>query len=90
MKKTSLVSKIVIILLAAYAVVTLLKQQIQLNSARDDLDSVHQQIESAERENEELEEKLSEQNSEDFGENAVRDQLGYIKPGEAIFVDVSN
>jgi len=90
MKKTSLVSKIVIMLLAVYAAVTLLKQQITLNNAREELESVREQIERTERKNEELEEKVIAQDPDHLGEEAVRDQLGYIKPGEAIFVDISN
>ena len=63
--------------------------QVSISSKQQALASVQQQLEQQQAENEELERVLTSGSEEEIVERVARDRLGYARPDERVFVDVS-
>ena len=72
-----------------YLIVGIVVNQVSINSKQQALDSVQQQLETQQAENEELERVLTSGSEEEIVERVARDRLGYARPDERVFVDVS-
>lgn len=90
LKKTSLFTKIVILALTVYAGISLVSLKLQTTQAQAKRDELQTQVDSVMQTNSELE--YATQHSTDDGtlEDIARNKLGLVKPGEKIFLDVSN
>ena len=73
----------------AYLIVGIVVNQVSISSKQQALDSVQQQLEAQQAENEELERVLTGGSEEEIVERVARDRLGYARPDERVFVDVS-
>ena len=81
-KKRNRLLVVALLCLAVYAVVSLTSRQMELNERRQALDEINARISAQARENEVLEERLT--NSDTFLEEQARDN-GLARPGEMIF-----
>lgn len=72
-----------------YLIVGIVVNQVSISSKQQALDSVQQQLETQQAENEELERVLTSGSEEEIVERVARDRLGYARPDERVFVDVS-
>ena len=66
----------------------LIYNQVQISAKRQELEAVQTQLAAQEADNEELSRQL-EASDEEIIEQVARDELGYAKPGERVFVDMS-
>lgn len=73
----------------AYLIVGIVVNQVSISSKQQSLDSVQQQLEQQQAENEELQRLLTGGSEEEIVERVARDRLGYARPDERVFVDVS-
>ena len=89
LKKTGLVAKIVILIIALYALVSLLSLRSQLEDYKNQLTDIQLQTEQQRRENEELRSVLDAYAGEEGMESVARDGLGLVDKDEIIFYDVS-
>lgn len=85
-----LIPKIIVGCLAVYAVVNLVSLQLDINNARAELDELSVKVERQKRENAMLKESAAEELDESKVADAARSELGYVAPGEKVFVDISN
>lgn len=84
-------SKGLVAVLAVYLVGTLIYNQVQITAKRQELSDVQEQITQKQQENEELKRLIGDGSGNDDAiiERAARDDLGYARPSERIFYDIS-
>lgn len=87
-RRKSLILKIAILSFAVYIAATLIYQAVQIRESNNRLAQVKSQLASQQAENEKIKALLSE-SDEEFMESVARDELGYSKPNERIYVDAS-
>lgn len=66
-----------------------IQNQVEIASKRQELEAVQAQLEAQIAENTELQRVLESGTEEEIIERIARDNLGYAKPGERVFVDTS-
>lgn len=88
-RRAPMVFRILLLVFLVYAVVTLIKLQMQITEKREQLGSLEHRIEQYDMSNQKLQQQMKEGISEeDIGELA-RTELNYAEPGERVFVDTS-
>jgi cell division protein FtsB len=86
--RKSFILRLAICAFAVYITASLVYQAYRIRQNSAQLDLLNKQISEQQKENEEIKRVLAE-NDEQFMESVARDELGYAKPGERIFVDAS-
>lgn len=89
-KKSSLLIKLVILILVVYATVTLVSLQSQITAKRSEAEALSKNITSAEQENQRLQEAIDNIDTDEGIEEVARNKLGLVAPGEIVFNDVGN
>ncbi len=89
--KGSFLLRIAIFAFAAYTVVALVNQQVQISQKRQELAAVQQKIQIQEIKNEDIKHALSTgaNASNDYMERVARESLHMAKPGERVFVNIA-
>ena len=93
MKKKNRVSglaKTATAVFAVYAAFTLVSLQLQIAEKKEEQALLQAQIEEQELRNAEIKALLESENSDDYVARIAREKLGYISPGERVFVDISS
>lgn len=85
-----LATKIFVTVFAVYAAFTLVSLQIQISAKREEQQALQKQIEEQSLRNAEIEALLDSEENDEYIARIARDKLGYISPGERVFVDVSS
>ena len=78
-----------LILLCVYLAVTLVSAQMDIVSKRQQLENVTQQVEAQQAQNQELERIVEAGDEASYMERVARDKLGYARPDEHVYVDMS-
>lgn len=86
---TGLLLRAAAICLGIYLIVGIVVNQVSISSKEQALDSVQQQLAQQQAANEELSRVLEGGSEAEIVERVARDRLGYARPDERIFVDVS-
>lgn len=86
--RKSFLLKLAVIAFAVYICGTLIYQTVQIRQSSDQLARIKAQLAEQQEQNAQTERILSE-NDEQFMESVARDELGYAKPSERIYVDAS-
>ena len=89
-KRVGLVAKVLIAAFAVYAACTLVNLQLRINAAGSEQAALQAQLEAQKLVNAELTDAVSGKNQEEYIAQIARDSLGYIYPGEQVFVDISS
>lgn len=87
MKKNKLLKRILILIIAVYAVFTLVNQQKTLNEYGKNSEELNTQIAEAKEKKEELTEQKDNVNSLEFIEQTAREKLDMYYPNEKVYVD---
>lgn len=90
LKKTSLIIRIVIVVLVLYAGISLVNLKAQTIKAEKQRVELQEQVDNAVQENEELQYAIDHSTDPDVIEDVARNDIGLVKPGEKIFYDVSD
>ncbi len=85
-KRVSGPAKTATAVFAVYAAFTLL----QIAEKKEEQALLQAQIEEQELRNAEIKALLESENSDDYVARIAREKLGYISPGERVFVDISS
>ncbi len=87
----SFLLRVAIFAFAAYTLIILVNQQIQIQEKRNQLSEAKQQIQIQEIKNEDLKQALSAggNNNSDYIEKEAREGLNYAKPGERVFINIA-
>ena len=83
-------TKLLIVAFAVYSVTSIISQQIKINDQRTQNQNMKAEVEHQKLKNDELRTTIEAAGTDEFYEEIARDKLGYIKPGERIFVDISS
>lgn len=76
---------------AVYSVITIVNQSIAIEAKKAELQKIQNKIVVQEIKNDDLKEvnNFTEQEKEEYIEQAARDTNGYVKSGERVFINVS-
>ena len=88
-KKSGLLTKIVVLVLLIYMATALLNQRGLLQEYRAEEANLATQVEQTQQKNDELTTALENKDDPEVLEQVARDK-GFVKPGEKLFVDVTN
>ncbi|MGN1112685.1 MAG: septum formation initiator family protein [Acutalibacteraceae bacterium] len=90
-KKRSIVLGVLLVLFAAYAVVTLISQQIQINQKQSELSELEDKILIQEVKNGEVEKVYNsdDKENEEYIRRIAREELGYAEPDERVFINIA-
>ncbi|HHU22893.1 MAG TPA: septum formation initiator family protein [Clostridiales bacterium] len=90
LKRAGIITKVAILALAVYAVISLISLNAQVAEARKVREETQAEVEKLTQSNAELEYEISHGDDPKTIEDIARDKLGLVMPGEKIFYDVSN
>lgn len=85
-----LVTKVLIAAFAIYAACTLVNLQLRINAANAEQQMLSAQLNEQKLINAELNDAISGENQEEYIAQIARESLGYIYPGEQVYVDISS
>lgn len=92
-KKKDGLSKLLIragvVLLGGYLVVGMVMNQVDISSKKQQLKTLQQQLTAQQEQNDELSRILDSGSDQEIIERVARDKLGYAKPNERVFVDIT-
>ncbi len=89
-KRVGLVTKVLIAAFAIYAACTLVNLQLRINAANAEQQMLSAQLNEQKLINAELTDAISGENQEEYIAQIARESLGYIYPGEQVYVDISS
>ena len=85
----SLAIRLTVITVSAYLLVSLVSGQLQVSQKRAQLDELSAKVETLAQQNAELERLMSTDDENAYIERMAREKLGFARPEERIFVDIS-
>lgn len=90
-KKRNIIFGVLLVLFAAYAVVTLISQQVQINQKQSELSELEDKIIIQEVKNGVVEQvyNSSDKENEEYIKKIARDELGYAEPDERVFINIA-
>ncbi len=88
--KSSLLVKLVILILVVYATVTLVSLRAQISEKNEEAARLTSSIAAAEQENERLTDAIANVDTDAGIEAIAREKLGMVSENEVVFVDVSD
>ena len=87
LKKTSFWTKLLIVIVVIYAVITLVDLQDRVSAANAEVAALEEQVLYAEQEYALVEEELAELGSDQSVTKIARTRLGMVEAGEIVFLD---
>ena len=88
--KSSLLVKLVILILVVYATVTLVRLRSQINEKDAEVKGLTSSIASTQQENDRLQSSIDALDTPEGLAQGARDQLGMVSEGEIVFEDVGD
>ena len=89
-KRSSLVTKVLILVLVVYATVPLVSLQSQVTEKETQAAALQDDITATQQENLRLEQAINALGTDEGVEAVARQKLGLVAPGEILFYDVGN
>ena len=89
-KRSSLVTKLLILVLVVYATVTLVSLQNQVAEKNAEAEALESSIAATEQENQRLQQAIDALGTDEGVEEVARRKLGLVAEGEIVFYDVGN
>lgn len=86
-KRTSFLTKLLLLIVAVYAVYTLVRLQDRIQIARQTVSNLEAQVVYAEQDNAQLEQDLKDLDSDRSVKSIARNRLGMVEAGEIVFRD---
>ena len=87
LKKTSVWTKLLLVIVVVYAIVTLVDLQDRVSAANAEVAALEEQVLYAEQEYALVEEELTELGSDQSVTKIARSRLGMVEAGEIVFLD---
>ena len=89
-KRSSLLTKILILVLVVYATVTLVSLQGQVTEKEAEAQALQSSIDAAKQENLRLEQAIDALDTDEGVAAVAREKLGWVADGEIVFYDIGN
>lgn len=86
----SLIKTVIFVAFIAFFGYTLITQQFAISEKKAELKSVNSQIEQAQAEKDELDQRLKTVNTPEYIEKVAREELGYAASDEIVFMDAAS
>ncbi len=86
---TSWVLRLSVLAAAAYLLVSLVSGQMQVAEKQRELDTVSEKVEEQTIKNAELQRLMDSGDEDAYVERIAREKMGYARPDERVFVDIS-
>lgn len=86
-KKTSFLTKLLLLIVAGYAVFTLVRLQDRIQIARQTVSDLEAQVVYAEQDNAQLKQDINDIDSDRSVKSIARNRLGMVEAGEIVFRD---
>ena len=86
---SGLVAKLLVAVLGVSLIANLVSGQLQAARMRQELDEVTQQVAQQQEQNQELQQIMESGDEDAYIERVAREKLGYARPGERVFVDIT-
>lgn len=90
LRKSSLVTKLVILALMVYAVATIMTLQPQINALNAEREKLSAEVADVEQENLELQEDIAAMDTDEAVIEIARERLNLVEDGEMVFIDSGN
>lgn len=90
LRKSSMLTKLIILALAVYAIVMLLGLQAQISQQEAANAALQEQITTTTQENQRLEQAIERVGSREGVEEVARNKLGFVTEGEMIFYNLGD
>ena len=79
-----------VLLFAVYAIYTIISLQVQIRNKRIELSDLTDTVEQQELKNAEIEAIIENADDPEYIAKVARDKLGYVTPGEKVFVNITD
>lgn len=89
-KRVGLLTKLLLAAFAVYAAFQLVDLQLRINAASEEQQKLQAALEAQKLECAELEDAIQDGDHADYIAKVARESLGYVYPGEQVFVDISS
>lgn len=89
-KRSSLLTKILLLALVVYATVTLVSLTGQVAEKQQQAEKLEQSIVATQQENQRLQQAINSLGTDEGVEIVAREKLGWVSSGELVFYDVGN
>ena len=89
-KRSSLLTKILILVMVVYATVTLVSLQNQVTAKEAEAEALQTSIDAVKQENLRLEQAIDNLDTDEGVEDVARQKLGLVSRGEIVFYDIGN
>lgn len=90
LRKSSMLTRLIILALAVYAIVTLLSLQTQISQQNEANVLLREEISATEQENQRLQQAIERVGSREGVEEVARNKLGFVTEGEIIFYNLGD
>lgn len=82
--------KIFVLAFAVYAAFTVVSLRLQIQKKEAEMAAIQQQIDAQKLENSQIADILNTEDESEYVAQIAREKLGYITPGQYVFVDISS
>ena len=89
-KGAGILLKTGVLLFAVYALYTIISLQVQIRNKRIELSDLTDTVEQQELKNAEIEAIIENADDPEYIAKVARDKLGYVTPGEKVFVNITD
>lgn len=89
-KRSSLLTKVLILVLVVYATVTLVSLQSQVTEKNAEAEVLESSIDAAKQENLRLEQAIENLDTDEGVKDVARQKLGWVAKGEIVFYDMGD
>ena len=90
LRKSSLITKLVILALMVYAVATIMTLQPQINALNAEREKLSAEVDDVEQKNLELQEDIAAMDTDEAVIEIARERLNLVEDGEMVFIDSGN
>ena len=90
LRKSSLITKLVILAAMVYAVATIMTLQPQINALNAEREKISAEVADVEQENLELQEDIAAMDTDEAVIEIARERLNLVEDGEMVFIDSGN
>lgn len=89
-RRVHIAAKIFVLAFAVYAAFTLVSLQLEIREKEKKIARLQTEIEQQELENRQIQDVLDSADDTEYIAEIAREKLGYVAPGERVFVDISS
>ena len=89
-KKAGIAIILLCLALLGYAMFTFVNAKAELRRLNEQADTMRQQVQTTTEDNAALEYKIEHSDDPEIMEQVIREEFGYVKPGDKVFYDVNH